>query len=109
MSSIEHFTKSLYYYVREHAKNLNKRGRSYEDIASILEAYYKNHPSDYILEVSIELEGESTLVIIADIFNSPLYFEQICLKELFKCSCECHTNVGIMHIMPCCHQTYVQY
>lgn len=109
MTSIEHFTNTLHHYIREHAKMLNKRGRSYEDITSTLEGYYKNYPSDYILNVMIELEGESTMVVIADILNSPLYFEQICLKQLFKCDCDCHNDTNVMHIMPCCDQTYVQH
>ena len=35
------------------------------------------------------------------------------LKELIvheiRCNCECHYNSGVMHMMPCCDRTYVQY
>lgn len=31
------------------------------------------------------------------------------IKFEHQCHCECHYNQHVMHFMPCCDQTYVQF
>ena len=31
------------------------------------------------------------------------------IKEETKCDCECHYDLEIMHMAPCCDKTYVQF